>query len=456
MKHIRIQIDGNKSYLVYQRGLITEYVLITKSDYIQLRGNYRSKSYTGGIKDAYSTLKSNVSDKRIELRDRDKLERKETGSILRLLRQKRRRFAEECFNSKKPINSTKHVGVEIEFISTSDRKDISIDLAAAGVFQFVHLKHDGSVSGGNSGECDGSCRENCECADCGDTHYCDSETECNRRSRNYGHSITWEFRYDCTECVETETIDDCNCGEGVEGKEFCKGDHPVCQGHCPGHSCAGYDDHERYQCNCECNCEDNSDGHEIAIVAKHSEISEVVTKVCKVLAKHNAYVNSTCGLHVHVDARRRDQHKMFANLVKAQKLLFSMVPQSRKENGYCDVNDSGLSMDSYEGRYWGINPASYEEHKTIEVRLHSGTVNAKKIINWINLLQKIAYARKMIQIDSLYDLTSTVELSDDLIQYIKTRVTKFKSQHRSNSIDIGHFEIVSVDNVISDTEAEAA
>ena len=28
MKHVRIQLDGNKTYLVYKRGLIQEYAIV--------------------------------------------------------------------------------------------------------------------------------------------------------------------------------------------------------------------------------------------------------------------------------------------------------------------------------------------------------------------------------------------------------------------------------------------
>src|ERR1019366_2621851 len=113
--------------------------------------------------------------------------------------------------------------------------------------------------------------------------------------------------------------DDCDCG-GVdsEGANVCLGTHIVCQGHCNGHDCLGYADHEDYNCNCECTCgEDQESGHEISIVAQKSQIAGIVTKVCEVLLKHGSTVNDTCGLHVHLDMRgTRDVKQSFANLVK--------------------------------------------------------------------------------------------------------------------------------------------
>lgn len=427
-KYIRIQVEANASYLVYQRGLITEYAKIEKTEW----------RHTSAIELARQELRYNIRNAKDALRDTDKLASKGSEAILRMLKIKRRKFASQCLESKAPANKSKHVGVEIEFISSSDRDDIALDLAALGLEKYVELKRDGSVSGGSSDDCDGSCREDCTCAECGDMHYCDDETDCNRRSRNYeGRNVNrWEYRENCTDCSDTEYLEDCDCGgQDAENNSVCNGEHVICSGHCEGHHCVGYDDHNDYDCNCECNCSSDN-GHEIAIVAKSTEIKDIIRKVCKVLHDHSAEINNTCGLHVHIDARGRDEKRMFANLVKAQKLLYSMVPRSRYNNSYCQPNKSGYDMSAYHGRYWGINPKSYNEHKTIEVRLHSGTINAEKINNWIELLQKIAYSKSVKEIESLNDLTSKVKLNAKLVEYIIDRVEKFSTEHGRYSISL--------------------
>lgn len=427
--YMRIQIDANASYLVYQRGFITEYSKIEKKYDFDMSALDRAKS----------SLQQYVSFERQAMRGGDTLKEKGSESILKMLKAKRKKYARQCLESKSPINKAKHVGVEIEFISSSDRDDIAEDLATLGLEKYVELKHDGSVSGDSDGDCDGSCRDNCECFYCSETHYCHDESDCNRRRRNYGsHSnASWDYREECTECTDTETLDNCDCGgNNAAGESVCNGEHVICSGHCPGHHCQGSDDHPDYDCNCECTCGSSDCGHEIAIVARSSEIAEVIRKVCKVLGDHGATVNDTCGLHVHVDARGYDKNKMFANLVKSQRLLYSMVPKSRYNNDYCKPNLRGNSMESYSGRYWGINPASYGEHKTIEIRLHSGTVNAEKINNWILLLQKLAYAKSVKEIKSLNDLTSKVKLPAKTIDYIKERIVKFKKDHKTYSIDL--------------------
>jgi hypothetical protein len=429
MRFIRIVLDGNKSYLVYQRGLIQALQPIQP-----IFGGYRR---TTALKRALDQLRADVSEARSALRAQDKLENKDTGAVLRLLREKRRRYADQCLESKKPVSRAKHVGVEIEFVSSHSRRDIALDLAAAGLNSYVELKHDGSVHGESSGDCDGSCREDCECAYCGETHYCDNERECIRRARYSGDERHWEYRDNCQDCEETEYIEDCQCG-GIDdetGQYVCNGDHIVCSGHCPGHHCNGYDDHSDFDCQCECTCS-NEHGHEIAVVAKSTIIADVIRRVCRVLQAHNAEVNSTCGLHVHLDARGQDEKRMFANLVKSQRLLYSMVPKSRFDNTYCKPNDRGNTMGAYNGRYWGINPASYSEHKTIEVRLHSGSVNADKIVAWVQLLQKIAYAKRVPKVNHLSDVTSHVKLADSLVAYIRERVAKFAAEHGGYSLPV--------------------
>jgi|ERR1035437_1944338 hypothetical protein len=462
MKHIRIKLIGNESRLEY----LNQFTGIYEISPIKPSNDAQ---YGTGIRCAYTQLKQYIRFERELARNRDKLFDKPSNSVMSLLRSKRKDKAREAFDSKKPVNKTKHVGVEIEFISSSDRNDIALDLAMVGLTSFVELKHDGSVSDDSSEdiECDGSCREDCNCSDCGETHYCNSEDDCDSRYRQtHGRNQRndhWEIRDNCSDCDETESIDDCDCGgyelvDGIEDKDspICKGEHAVCSGHCSGHSCLGYDDHNDYDCNCECNCGGNKDnGHEIAIVAKSSQIADIVNKVCKVLASHNSKVNSTCGLHVHLDMRNHDEKKSFANLVKAQRLLYSMVPSSRFNNSYCQPNDK-KSMGGYTGRYWGINPASFSEHGTIEIRLHSGTINAVKINNWIKILQKIAYTnRKMPEIKTLSDLTKAILLPAELLKYISERLNKF-SKGRGNFTIANDLVSSEVNSSIGFEESEAA
>jgi len=199
---------------------------------------------------------------------------------------------------------------------------------------------------------------------------------------------------------------------------------------CTYHS--DYDDCENYPDDCE--RENNEHGNEVCILARESEINSIIDRVCEVIATNNGYVNKTCGLHVHLDMRSRDRYKALNNMVCAQNVLFSMVPISRqKGGGWCKKVKSKRwgkrsSMDS--DRYHAFNKTAYYKHKTLEVRIHSGTMSASKINHWINLLIKIADASKVKrQFKNVKDISHRLKLTSALTEYMLKRVAKFRPEH---------------------------
>lgn len=170
--------------------------------------------------------------------------------------------------------------------------------------------------------------------------------------------------------------------------------------------------------------------HEICILAKETEYEEVIKKTCIVLAAVKARVNKTCGMHVHIDVRARDKQVVFANLVSSQNILYPMNPPSRLEevNGqrFCAFT-RGRKFDETMNRYHGINASAYTRHKTIEVRIHSGTVTERKINNWIKLLLHIA-DRPEASAGSPRTIRGFIKQFDvplDLADYIVERLKKF-------------------------------
>jgi hypothetical protein len=171
--------------------------------------------------------------------------------------------------------------------------------------------------------------------------------------------------------------------------------------------------------------------YELAVLAPASEFNAAITKISAVLKDNECSVNRTCGLHVHLDARAHvgNADKMFSNLVSSQAILYKMQPPSRRANTYCERTESkDLRKELGKGaRYKGINPMSYRKHNTIEVRLHSGTIDAVKIINFVTLLQHIAYSSKEIKrgASTVAGLVKQHELPSGLARYISERVSKF-------------------------------
>jgi len=135
---------------------------------------------------------------------------------------------------------------------------------------------------------------------------------------------------------------------------------------------------------------------EMVICCPQHKYREVVSDILTLTNKVGGYVNRSCGLHVHLDMRNRDVRQSYKNLVSKQKLLQTLVPKDRTTNTYCRPNKS-KDFDketkiggSHASRYKIVNPESYGKYKTLEVRLHHGTLHAGKIINWVSLLLGIA------------------------------------------------------------------
>lgn len=175
---------------------------------------------------------------------------------------------------------------------------------------------------------------------------------------------------------------------------------------------------------------DDGYGHEIAFLTTEKMFSRDIQKLCDVLNdKAEADVNSSCGLHVHLDMRNRDPKKAFANLAKVQDMLFAMQPRSRRRSTYCRFSPDTWEKTMRENdRYMAINPHSYERFKTIEVRLHAGTTNAKKITNWVELLLRIVRKRGTIKEvhATLSSLSKEVKLRGKLKQYVAERLKAFE------------------------------
>lgn len=214
-------------------------------------------------------------------------------------------------------------------------------------------------------------------------------------------------------------------------------------------------------------------GRELKIIAKESEFKKVITKTCNIL---NTYCDPTitdgCGLHVHLDARNRNEKEMFNRLFHSQDLLFNMIDQDRKQNKFakylnnpdweahvpninidevecpenCEDWENGDECEHYldeidrlenermtghedndNRRYYAINARSYREHKTIEVRCHTGTSNVNVIINFIDLLLTIINNPINKKIKDNDDLKKFATIPVELNDYIKTRINTFQN-----------------------------
>lgn len=146
---------------------------------------------------------------------------------------------------------------------------------------------------------------------------------------------------------------------------------------------------------------DGSDGCEVVSPILNNLNS--LKKVCKVLNDHGARVNKSCGLHVHFGAESftADQwRRIIVNYANIEEVIDSIMPMSRRSNNnrYCksiiEKAQSVRCLDNLRDyqtafrndRYHKLNLMSYNSHKTIEFRQHSGTTDFTKIENWIKFL----------------------------------------------------------------------
>lgn len=145
-----------------------------------------------------------------------------------------------------------------------------------------------------------------------------------------------------------------------------------------------------------------------------------IKEICDGLTKDDAWVDQSCGLHVHINARDfsyYDMRRLLLLYAKIEKSLYEVVPGNRKTSTYCkpcadlyikgldvartpwatkaalvqnhynrigDINDAKSSKGGGE-RYHALNLQSWFFRGTCECRLHSGTTSFKKIANWLML-----------------------------------------------------------------------
>lgn len=168
--------------------------------------------------------------------------------------------------------------------------------------------------------------------------------------------------------------------------------------------------------------EDEKDyGMEIRILAEESDGPEIIDKVCKIIKKFGGYVNRTCGLHVHLDMRDRDYEKVFNNLYHFQSFMMSTQPNERRSNKYCKVMKQKYK-NPY-SRYYAINKCAYKAHRTLEVRLHEGTIDANAIKMWTGFLIQLANIESTLK-KSVVDITK-MDFPDTLKEYLNERIKKY-------------------------------
>jgi len=163
-----------------------------------------------------------------------------------------------------------------------------------------------------------------------------------------------------------------------------------------------------------------------------------IEKVCSILKRLNAYINKSCGLHVHFDAQNFDLRQwknIYKNYAGFEAQIDELMPNSRRGNTnyYCrslkSISnltakiDAASTLSAIENvftnnRYFKINPTSYRRHNTIEFRQHSGTIEYSKISNWLVFLHNLVdYSKNHLATDFSWNGIASINQAEVVTFY---------------------------------------
>ncbi len=124
-----------------------------------------------------------------------------------------------------------------------------------------------------------------------------------------------------------------------------------------------------------------------------------IREVCKYAVDHNWIACNRCGYHLHLNMRHENVDSMkaiaYAYYITRNTWL-GFVHNRRNDTNYCRRMDSnngnvGHITDlagwseycrNFNRDIW-VNWAAYNAHKSLEIRLHEGTFEGDKVVNWV-------------------------------------------------------------------------
>lgn len=184
-------------------------------------------------------------------------------------------------------------------------------------------------------------------------------------------------------------------------------------------------------------------GREVIVTCKIGEW-DMLIDVCNKLQSVGCYVNKSCGLHVHFDCRNytaRQVSTLGKRIARCVPALKQVLPRSRQNNSFCAAPINTHSTNS--NRYAFVNLQSFRKHNTLEIRGHSGSLDSKKIINWIRTMRVIMHKRNMQDVNTVHEMLAKFGFETDLALFLMERYEKFTRNRNT----------VSSDDVADDQEA---
>lgn len=179
---------------------------------------------------------------------------------------------------------------------------------------------------------------------------------------------------------------------------------------------------------------------ELAVLLEERNYKKGLKQVTDLLKDVKAVAKDRrCGLHVHIDMRRRDKDLVYNNMVACQYALLSVVDPNRYNNEFCRVVNSRKFPTEFTGdrveRYKTINAAAYYKFRTLEIRMHEGSISFTEISHWVDLLLKVANYSKYLKNDvtKIPVLKTRLQLKKKLYDYAIERSCSWQVQNNPNA-----------------------
>lgn len=168
---------------------------------------------------------------------------------------------------------------------------------------------------------------------------------------------------------------------------------------------------------------DPSCGYEVRCLFGERDWITPLTGILGIIKDMGFKCDSRCGVHVHLDMRNRDVDRIYKNFFNVQAFLRKLITKERKKNKYCKRNREA-ELNIHGRRRRGINGTAYMKHRTLEIRLHHGTLEASELIPWITVLLKVVNFKGNInkKVVTLKTARSMFDFDDILTAELSSRI----------------------------------
>lgn len=155
----------------------------------------------------------------------------------------------------------------------------------------------------------------------------------------------------------------------------------------------------------------------VSPVLQGDEGLAAVENLCNYARSNDWTVDSSCGYHVHIDCGDLRDEQLFSvglGYAFTADVWARFVANKRSQNRYCaPLPYTAESMRNWcfqdilyqtPDRYYWLNWKAYERHRTVEIRLHSGTTNYDKVANWVKIHARFVDAMAALTKDEVREL----------------------------------------------------